>query len=318
MNIVKINELSNEIIRSNSKNDNDNDNDYLFIVEHSAKIIILEQSFGKNYQIISTNGNLCKIDGIKNINIKNNFQPMYSIIHPNINILQSIIKSYQINNILLATNNDIEGEKIAFDICRLFHLPLTTKRILFNEITKNAIQYALKNPTIINIHHIKSHKSRQIIDILIIYKINSLLWKDRNMRLVFHENAYKNTEGNPCIFAVCRCLSLLNKIEKENINNYKYYQIIGSFFEFPYTTSFTLSHHFDNIEDIRSFLIQSKTYPHLLTIDTKQLIINNPPLPFNTVELLQASSFSSKITMKLAHQLYLQGYITYNQTESTK
>ena len=78
----------------------------------------------------------------------------------------------------MASDDDREGEAIAWHICKVFKLPVnTTKRIIFNEITKKAIQYAVKEPSVINMDTVYAQQSRQILDILIGFKISPVLWK---------------------------------------------------------------------------------------------------------------------------------------------
>ena len=91
--------------------------------------------------------------------------------------MRKIICKFKYTNIFLATDDDREGESIAWHICDIFNLPLETPRIIFHEITKNAIQTAIQTPTIINMNIVMAQQARQILDIIVGYKISPFLWK---------------------------------------------------------------------------------------------------------------------------------------------
>jgi DNA topoisomerase-1 len=154
---------------------------HLLIVESPSKISYIEKILGKDYQVIATSGHICNIDGIKGIDIKNNFEPKYDIISTKkrqVEYLGSIIKQYTKENIFIASDDDPEGHKIAYDICITFDLPLlTTKRIIFHEITASALTTAILNPSVVNMDIVHSQQARQIIDILIGFRLSPILWK---------------------------------------------------------------------------------------------------------------------------------------------
>jgi DNA topoisomerase-1 len=141
----------------------------LVIVESPSKCKKIEEYLGENYKVIASFGHIREIKTIKNIDIQNNFQTNYEIIEEKKQIIKNIQK--QINksvDIILATDNDNEGEAIAWHICKVFNLPIElTKRITFNEITYSAIQNSIKNPRFINMNIVFSQQTRQILDILI-------------------------------------------------------------------------------------------------------------------------------------------------------
>ena len=90
--------------------------------------------------------------------------------------MEKIIKKFSNENILLATDDDREGEAIAWHICDIFNLPLSTPRIIFHEITKDAIIKSIKEPTIINMSLVFAQQARQVLDIIVGYKISPYLW----------------------------------------------------------------------------------------------------------------------------------------------
>jgi DNA topoisomerase-1 len=92
--------------------------------------------------------------------------------------MREIIQKFSKENVILATDDDREGEGIAWHICELFNLPIeTTKRILFHEITQNAIMDAVKTPITVNMNIVKAQQARQILDIIVGFKISPHLWK---------------------------------------------------------------------------------------------------------------------------------------------
>ena len=126
---------------------------FLVIVESPSKCSKIEHYLGANYKCIASLGHLRYIKGLKSIDTKSSFQPTFDIIEEkkeHIHKMKEIITNYMHQNIFLATDDDREGEGIAWHICQLFNLPLTTKRIIFHEITKPAIVHAVNHPTVIN------------------------------------------------------------------------------------------------------------------------------------------------------------------------
>jgi len=92
--------------------------------------------------------------------------------------MRKVIDKFEKQNIILASDDDREGEAIAWHICKLFELPTeTTKRIIFHEVTKPALIEAVKNPTTINMSLVQAQHARQVLDIIVGYKISPYLWK---------------------------------------------------------------------------------------------------------------------------------------------
>ena len=159
---------------------NTNDSIFLVIVESPSKCSKIEHYLGPNYKCIASMGHLRQIKGLKSINTKDTFLPTFDIIEDklsHIKKMDKIIADFTIENIFLATDDDREGEAIAWHICELFKLPLSTKRIIFHEITKTAIQDAIKKPTTINMSLVMAQQTRQILDLIVGYKISPFLWR---------------------------------------------------------------------------------------------------------------------------------------------
>ena len=152
---------------------------YLIIVESPSKCKKIEEILGKDYRCIASKGHLRELKGLKSINTKTDFEITFSIIKDKENHIQYMkqhIDLYHHDNIFLATDNDREGEAIAWHISHIFHFSIPSiKRITFNEITSHAILYSLLHPSLINIHIVHAQHARTILDILLGFTISPFL-----------------------------------------------------------------------------------------------------------------------------------------------
>ncbi len=290
---------------------------YLVIVESPSKCGKIETYLGQNYKCIASKGHIRELTGLKNIDITNEFQPTFTLIKEkqgHIKEMRSIIKQYPKSNIILATDDDREGEGIAWHICELFDLPVsTTPRILFHEITKKALNDAIKDPTFINIHLVKAQHSRQILDILVGFKVSPHLWKH------IYSSKDKSLSAGRCQTPALR-LIYDNFLEKKEIEPEKTYKTTGCFTN--KRIPFVLGHEFNKEEDVEEFLKSSQTFHHIFTMEKDKESKKSPPKPFNTSRLLQSASntlhTNPKQTMQLCQILYQKGLITYMRTDSMK
>ena len=159
---------------------------YLVIVESPAKITKIEGYLNKNkkdtFIVKASYGHIAYFkNGLKSIDINNNFTPTYAILKDKKKVVQDIkqtIKKQSIDEVIIATDLDREGEAIGYHIAEALKLnKLNTKRIVFNEITEDAIIKSIKTPGVINMDLFYSQQARSIIDILIGFKISPVLWK---------------------------------------------------------------------------------------------------------------------------------------------
>jgi len=151
----------------------------LLIVESPAKCKKIEEYLGPGYKCIASYGHLRELNNLKNIDIENNFTPTYTIIDKKRKQMEVIKK--EINNaseVIISSDSDREGEAIGYSMIELFHLdPKKTKRITFNEITKSAILEAMKNPRTIDMDLVYAQQARQVLDVLVGFKLSPMLWK---------------------------------------------------------------------------------------------------------------------------------------------
>ena len=152
----------------------------LVIVESPAKCKKIESYLGSGYKCIASFGHIRQIaNGLKSIDTKNNYDVVFKTIVSKGKYIKSLrewIKKSK--EVILATDDDREGEAIAWHICKTFNLSvLLTKRIIFHEITKPAIKTAINNPTVINMNTVNAQLARQVLDLLVGYTISPILWK---------------------------------------------------------------------------------------------------------------------------------------------
>lgn len=289
---------------------------YLIIVESPSKCAKIEGYLGDEYCCIASKGHIRTIEGLKSIDTKSTFIPKFTIIEEKqsqVAYMRPVIAMFSKSNIILASDDDREGEAIAWHICEVFDLPVeTTKRIVFHEITKKAIVDAVNSPTIINMNVVHAQHARQVLDMVVGYKISPFLWK-----YLYHDKSNSLSAGR-CQTPALR-LVYDNDKEKSAGMETKY-KTMGNF-----TTKnllFTLDHEFGTKEEMTQFLETSKTHPHMIKVGSQKETIKTAPKPFNTSHLLQTASnvchMSPKETMSICQSLYQSGYITYMRTDSTK
>jgi len=291
---------------------------YLVIVESPSKCAKIEGFLGADYKCIASKGHLRYIDGLKNIATKEDYSIKFSEIDEkkdHIKFMRSCISVFSKSNIILATDDDREGEAIAWHICDLFDLPVsTTKRIVFHEITKQAIQKAIQKPSVIDMNLVLAQHARQVLDMIVGFKVSPFLWKHIH-----------NSKTNGLSAGRCQTPALRLVYDNEQLLRYGgepeiKYKTTGYFFakQIP----FSLNHDFVEVSKLSKFLELSKTFSHKLSMDSPKDSIRQPPKPFNTSNLLLYASnvlnMSPKETMNHCLTLYQAGHITYMRTDSTK
>lgn len=288
----------------------------LIIVESPAKCSKIESFLGRGYKCLASFGHIRQLNtkkGLKCIDIENNFSPDF-VISPGSSKQIQKIKSYmpKARKIYLATDDDREGEAIAWHLCKVLKLDIRTNpRIIFHEITKSAIVKAVSNPTTIDMNKVQSQQARQILDLLVGFSISPMLWK--------HISNF-----NKDSLSAGRCqtpaLKLIydNHIEiKKNPGSFKY-KINGIFTK--KNIHFQLNKDLEDYQTSKTFLSDSASHIHRFRKELMRESEKKPPIPFTTSGLQQKASsnlgFSPKKTMTLCQKLYEAGYITYMRTDS--
>lgn len=289
----------------------------LVIVESPAKAKTIEKFLGKDFLVKSSFGHIRDLSK-KNlgIDIEHNFKPEYVISDDKKKVvaeLKKLVKKAKL--VWLASDEDREGEAIAWHLTAVLQLnDAQTRRIVFNEITKDAILNAIKNPRNIDLNLVNAQQARRILDRLVGFELSPILWKKIKPAL---------SAGRVQSVAV----RLLVERERE-INAFQsvsYFKVTalfevkdpkGSLETFPAE----LSVKFQSDEETRKFLEKCKNATFRITEVTTKPSRKSAPPPFTTSTLQQEASkklgFSVSQTMTLAQKLYEAGKITYMRTDS--
>jgi len=247
------------------------------------------------------------------IDVQNNYKPNYIISEGKHKIVTELKKLVETSkSVILAADNDREGEAIAWSLANVLNLT-DPPRIIFTEITKKAIQSAIENPIKINMNMVYAQQARRLLDRLVGYKISPILQKNLN-----------NHEAKSAGRVQSVLVKIINDKEKEiNSSLLSPYIKTTSELEFNKTKiNCILSHKFESLDKGLELLklINKNTIFKVVDIQNK-ISIRKPSPPFITSSLQQEAStklkFNVKKTMDIAQKLYEGGHITYMRTDST-
>ncbi len=290
----------------------------LVIVESPAKAKTIEKFLGKDFRVVSSFGHIRDL-AKKNlgINIEKNFAPEYEIPKEKVKVVSELRKAAaESKNIWIASDEDREGEAIAWHLVSVLKLDLpTTKRIVFHEITKDAISNAILTPRQVDMNLVNSQQARRILDRLVGFEISPVLWKkvqpslsagrvqsvavrlivDREREII----AFK-PESSFRINAIFR----IDKLEAEN-------NLLRA----------EASKRFPEEKEALKFLELCRAAEYKVSGITVKPGTRSPAPPFTTSTLQQEAyrklGFSVAQTMAVAQKLYEAGKITYMRTDST-
>ena len=289
----------------------------LVIVESPAKAKTIERFLGENYVVKSSFGHIRDLEKKDlGIDIEHNFQPKYEISPDKKAIVKELKQlAKEAKTVWLASDEDREGEAIAWHLFEVLGLKKeNTKRIVFHEITKDAILHAINNPRDIDKNLVDAQQARRVLDRLVGFEVSPVLWKKVKPSL---------SAGRVQSVAV----KLIVERERE-INHFveqKYYKVTGTFEtkdangnSIPLKAE--LSERFSTQEETVHFLEHCKNAAFSVSdVETKPSS-RKPAPPFTTSTLQQEASrklgFSVSQTMAVAQKLYEQGHITYMRTDS--
>ena len=289
----------------------------LVIVESPAKCKKIEEYLGPGYKCVATYGHLRALISLKDIDINNNFNPTFSLIEESlkkrqIEVLRKAIKDA--NEVILASDDDREGEAISWHVCQLFKLDVNkTKRITFNEITESALKQAVKNPRIIDMNLVHAQQARQVLDILVGFKISPIMWK------LIKKNKENSLSAGRCQTPALR-LVYDNDKEIKEIDSKKVYNVTGYFTNLNLPFELSPNSTYETEDDIVDFLDGSADFNHIYNCTQPTKVYKEPPEPFTTSRIQQVASnelhYSPKDTMRICQTLYEGGFITYMRTDS--
>jgi DNA topoisomerase-1 len=289
----------------------------LVIVESPAKCKKIEEYLGPGYKCVASYGHLRELPSLKNIDIENNFTPTYTIIDNAIKKKQIEFLRKEIKNaheVILASDDDREGEKISYCVAQIFNLDINnTKRITFNEITEQAIQHAIKNPRTIDMDLVHAQQARQILDILVGFKVSPMLWKFIN------KSKDNSLSAGRCQTPALR-LIYDNDQDIKQTEERKVYNVTGFFTNSNIAFDLSPQNKYETEDEITDFLDGSGDFSHIYTCSKPAKTTKKQPEPFTTSSLQQTASnelhYAPKETMRVCQALYEGGYITYMRTDS--
>lgn len=289
----------------------------LVIVESPAKAKTIEKYLGKDFTVMSSVGHIRAIakknkEGNDAIETENGYKTTYEIDAAKKKTVADLRKAVKAaDDVWLATDEDREGEAIAWHLCEVLKLdPKKTKRIVFHEITKNAILEAIKEPRTIDMKMVEAQQARQILDRLVGFELSPVVWR-------------KVPGGKSAGRVQSPAVKLLVERERE-------IDAFASASSFKVTADLLddkgeqikaeLNKKFDTEEEAKAFLESIKSGNFRVSDITQTPGKRNPSAPFTTSTLQQEANsrlgFGAKTTMGAAQKLYQSGKITYMRTDS--
>jgi DNA topoisomerase I len=285
----------------------------LVIVESPAKAKTIEKYLGKDFTVRSSFGHIRDLPkkGL-NIDIEDGFAPKYEINPDKKKVVAELKKlAKDATDIWLASDEDREGEAIAWHLTQALKLdPAKTKRIVFHEITKSAIEEAIKTPRTVNLKLVDAQQARRVLDRLVGYELSPVLWKKVRTGL---------SAGR--VQSVAVRLIVEREREIRAFESESSYRVIAIFTVDGQELKAELANKLSTKDDARTFLEAAAAA--IFTVDdiATKPGTRNPGAPFTTSTLQQEAArrlgYSVKQTMTLAQRLYESGQITYMRTDST-
>ena len=288
----------------------------LVIVESPAKAKTIEKFLGKDYVVKSSFGHIRDLSkkGL-GIDIDAHFAPDYEILPDKRKVVDELSKlSKSVDTVWLASDEDREGEAIAWHLAEVLDLPVDkTKRIVFHEITKPAILHAIETPRTIDMNLVNAQQARRVLDRIVGFELSPVLWKKVKPSL---------SAGRVQSVAV----RLIVEREREIIafHSTPYYRVVAQFYRTDDQTKTLfkaeLGTRFDTKEQAEEFLCKSVGAAYTVTKVEEKPAKRYPAAPFTTSTLQQEAGrklgMSVAQTMSVAQHLYEQGLITYMRTDS--
>ncbi|OTO77472.1 MULTISPECIES: type I DNA topoisomerase [unclassified Enterococcus] len=302
---------------------------YLVIVESPAKAKTIEKYLGRNYKVVASVGHVRDLPKSKmGIDVENNYEPHYISIRGKGDVIKGLKQAAKkAEKVYLASDPDREGEAIAWHLAYLLGLDLKDKnRVVFNEITKDAVKAAFKEPRSIDVSLVDAQQARRALDRLVGYSISPILWK-------------KIKKG----LSAGRVQSIALKIiidREQEIRKFipeEYWSIDGNFkkktkkFKANFWGIDGKKKKLSDAEAVKEITSKINGKDYEVTKVEKKERKRNPALPFTTSNMQQESArklnFRTRKTMMVAQQLYegialgkqgTVGLITYMRTDSTR
>ncbi|WP_217604604.1 type I DNA topoisomerase [Chitinophaga sp. GbtcB8] len=291
----------------------------LVIVESPAKAKTIEKILGSDFEVKSCFGHIRDLEkDDMGIDINNNFKPKYAVPEDKEKIVKELKKlAKDTDEVWLATDEDREGEAISWHLCEVLGLdPQTTKRIVFHEITKPAIERAVQQPRLLDMNLVNAQQARRILDRIVGFELSPVLWRKMSMR---------NSLSAGRVQSVAVRLIVEREREINTFNSVSSFRV-EAFFTAKDNQGRSLSFkaegpsRFKTAEDAEKFLQQCIGATYTVKDIQVKPAKKSPAAPFTTSTLQQEASrklgYSVSKTMLLAQKLYESGKITYMRTDS--
>ncbi|HXS35963.1 MAG TPA: type I DNA topoisomerase [Flavipsychrobacter sp.] len=291
----------------------------LLIVESPAKAKTIEKILGADFEVKSCYGHIRDLEKEDmGIDIKHGYKPKYIVSEDKQKVvkeLKSLAK--KADDVWLATDEDREGEAISWHLCEVLGLdPVSTKRIVFHEITKPAIQRAVENPRTVNMDLVNAQQARRILDRIVGFELSPVLWRKMSMR----NNLSAGRVQSVAVRLIVEREREINRFK--TVSSFK----VEAFFNAPDVNNRKVTFKAegsDKIADVNSAQeYLEKCINASYTVKDVQVkpAKKSPAAPFTTSTLQQEASrklgYSVSKTMLLAQKLYENGHITYMRTDS--
>lgn len=283
----------------------------LVIVESPAKCSKIQSYLGADYRVIATMGHIRGLlEKLDAVGIDNNWTPIYQDLDTKKDAIAKLKKSAKdADEVILASDDDREGEAIAWHVCHILKLnPATTKRIVFHEITKTAIQQAVANPRTLDMNRVNAQQARAMLDMLVGFTISRVLWK---------RVAPKLSAGR-CQTPALRLVADRDKeIAGHTARNY---WVLKGIADNGSDSPLEIKAEGEYDEGTAKAALQNaKPTVHILG-RKERIATSNAPAPLITSTLQQEASalhgIGPKQTMAAAQKLYEAGHITYMRTDN--
>lgn len=294
----------------------------LLLVESPTKSRTIKKFLGPEYEVLASFGHIRDLPKSKlGVDIEHGFQPSYVVPLKAKKVLAELKSAAsKAKRVILSTDEDREGEAIAWHLAESLDLdPSKTERIVFHEITKHAIDMALKNPRHIDMHLVNAQQGRRVLDRLVGYELSPFLWKKVAQGL---------SAGRVQSVAVRLIVDREREIESFTVEEY---WTVAALLQTPRKESFEAVLHAKKGETIEKLAIKNQKEAEEVVASlsnaswrvqdiAKKDARRLPSPPFTTSALVQEASrrlhFSSKMTMRLAQMLYERGRISYHRTDA--
>lgn len=289
----------------------------LVIVESPAKAKTIEKFLGKDFFVTSSMGHIRDLEKKDfGIDIQNNFTPKYEITADKKKLVTELKKlAKEAQTIWLASDEDREGEAISWHLMETLGLdPKKTKRIVFHEITKEAILHAVQNPRPLDLNLVNAQQARRVLDRIVGFEVSPVLWKKVKPSL---------SAGR--VQSVAVRLIVDREREIMNFTTTSAFRVSAGFLVPEKDGKIVelkaeLNRRFDTKEEANAFLEKCKNAEFQINDVVKKPARRSPAPPFTTSTLQQEASrklgFSVSQTMSVAQKLYESGKITYMRTDS--